>query len=273
MKTNAAYLPNPTQCSLPALATDILNTHDSVRGTVRVKLANLIAKYRPASCTRIGSTEDLYSETYNRLAKKQYVCNGTGKAISLATRIAKNLLADNARQREFRSKIAVPMQSVERQDATGQEQDCSNFEYRRATEAAHDAEESMDMRDLMSATSNQLRGLDPIDSTIFDAISDYVTHSRNVPSDREIAEVLGEKQNTVTVRRNKLQVRIQKALQELGYSPQSKGRPTHQPPIPCSPMFPSRRGSKANPSMGSREGMHSCSSGSTENCTPSRAHR
>ena len=257
MKTNASYLLNPTQCSLPGLATDILDTYDSVRGTVLGKLANLVAKYRPASCTRIGSAEDLYSELYKRLTKKQYACASTGKAVSLAVRIAKNLLADNSRQREFRSKIAVPMQSLDSPTATDQEQDGGYFEFSRACEAAHDAAAALDMRDLIAAASKQLIDLDCIDRAIFDSICDYVTHSQNLPNDREIAESVGAKQNTVTVRRNKLQARLQDVIKGLGYIPLLMRRPTCQPPLLCSPTDPSGLGSKFNPSMGSREKMHS----------------
>ena len=193
------------------------------------KLASLVAKFRPACCTRIGSTEDLYSETRKRLAKKQYVCASTGKAVSLSIRIARNLLMDNSRQREIRGKIAVSMQELEKSDDAGQKQDCGKTEFSRASEAAHTEAEAIEMRDLIAAASSRLPDLDCIDRAIFHAISDFVINSRNIPNDREIAQVIGAKQNTITVRRSKLQERLQNVIKGLGYIPASLSRLARRP--------------------------------------------
>ena len=226
-----------TPCPLPALASDILDSHDSVRGVVRAKLANLVATFRPSPCSRVGSAEDLFGVTYAKLVEKKCRCKSPGRVVNLAKKIAKNLLIDNSKQSITRGRFVISIEDLRKSDDDWQNQDCGYFEFCEASRAAARDAENAEMKELFEAAAAKLRKLDHIDRVIFAALSDHVHHSEDIPNDRKLAESIGCKckQNTLTVRRHKLQAQLQGFLKELGFVHPSKRRQESRPPASPSP--------------------------------------
>ena len=237
MKNTSVTSLASTPCTLPALASDILATHDSVRGVVRAKFARLLEKYRPTASSCVDSVEDLFGVVYDKLVKKGYVCSSTGHAVTLAQVIATNLLISKLKQSISRGRFVVSIEDFRKPDDEGQ--DCSYFEFGEASNVVAKETDDAEMKELFDAAAEKflkLRGdIDPIDQAIFTAIADHVRESVKIPNDRLLAQSVGCRQNTLTVRLHKLQAQLQGFVQELGYVHPSHRRQESRPPASPSP--------------------------------------
>ena len=190
----------------------------------------------------LNSGEDLFQETIVRISNSRRTCTSTGAAIAFARRTAANLLSDSARKYAHRSKVVITLTPLDDDDEEALQRAKEGFA---ASAAQQRALESEEMRELLAKARAELGSLDPINQALLAAIEDSVCFGIKPPSDKEVAEACGAKQNTVTVRRGKLKKRIRILLsRDLGYAaPQRpltriprKGMKT--PPFPGASVTP-----------------------------------
>ena len=248
--------PTAAPCNIPGLASDILATHDSVKGIVLAKLREMfptkgddgIGEWSPAPL--VDTPEELFQQVVAKLVESGSECASGGHAVNLAALTGKRIRIDSLRRLTVSNRYVTGRVPVQDQDSEDRGQDFTYLDYFHASATARTERNLFEMRDLLASAVSQLKdqsngkAFDKIDQAIFDALEEYILRGGGLSNDREIAETCGALQNTVSVRRNRLCARLQGAMSQMGYAPAKRPQPSTSAKRPATPAA-----KKAQPAM------------------------